>query len=406
MARAGLAALLLFVASHASAEAALPKPGDVIDHTNYRQYEALLSEGAIRWLRDGGFLGEDARVSIRVGETRPAPLPPRYLAASQRHSAGVALGADGDVTGWTAGLPFPAPTEPDLGAKIVWNHYYRWRGDDYVLDTYRTSQTDRLGNQRETRGVFQLLTIAGRTTRAEGEPTELGSNPRRLRWVSRLVFTHPNAARYQTTLSYRYLDPRRDDDVWVYLPSTRRVLRVQGGQRCSPVRGSDFTPDDFFAFDGRVFEQDWKVVGEGQTLAVMHQKHLPPKLDAHGAWPLDEDWELRDVWVVEGHPKDDRYCYGKRRMWIDKENFQVLHADVYDPQGVYWKGFLSSYAQRAAKSGQVGPTWGGTLATDFQSQHLTYVLPGAPEWGLGYELDGSDLTPNDFTPEALLRLGR
>jgi hypothetical protein len=138
----------------------------------------------------------------------------------------------------------------------------------------------------------------------------------------------------------------------------------------------------------------------------MHQKNVPPKLDERGAWPVDEEWELRDVWIVEGTPKDSGYCYGRRRMWVDKESFQVLYADAYDPNDVYWKGFVSSYAERPVASGQVGPVWGGTVATDFQNGHLTYVLPGPSEWGQGYTIDGSDLTPNDFTPEALLRLGR
>jgi hypothetical protein len=398
-----LAALALAPAGRAApADAPLPEPGLRIDRDNARRFSHLMPEFVLRWIVEGAWLGEEARVSLRVGPTRPAPLPASYLAATQRRAGGVMLRPDGMVTGWTAGLPFPEPAPPELAAKIVWNQYYRWRGDQYVIDSYRTLQTDRWGNRRETRGIFELLTLAGRTD-GGGDP-ELPGNGRRLRTASRLIFTHPPQSRWQTTLFYRYLDPKRDDDVYVYLPSTRRVLRVQGGRRCVPVRGSDFTPDDFFGFDGRVWEHEWRVVHEGPALALAHQASLPTRLDARGAWPVDEAWEVRDVWVVEGVPKDGGYCYGRRRLWIDR--FHVFYAEVWDPAGVFWKGFVSTWAHRPVETGESAPVWGGTGAYDFQSRHLTFVTIGRPQSGRGYRIGGSGLGPADFTPGALRRLGR
>jgi hypothetical protein len=56
--------------------------------------------------------------------------------------------------------------------------------------------------------------------------------------------------------------------------------------------------------------------------------------------------------------------------------------------------------------GQAAPVWGGTGAYDFQTRHLTYVTVGEAEMGIGYRINGSDLGLADFTPNALLRLGR
>lgn len=406
-AAAGLvAALALSGAASVGGEPApaLPSAGDVIDAGNVDAHAALLPEYARRWVRDGAWFGEGARPALVVGETRPAPLPASFLEATERHRGEAQLDPERGITGWTAGLPFPEPQEPERAAKILWNHYYRWRGDDYVIDSYRTLQTDRWGNRRETRGVYQLLTVRGRTDRSEAGGFD--RERRGIRTASRLIFTWPPESRWQTTLFYRYLDPTRDDSAWVYLPTTRRVLRVQAGQRCAPVRGSDFTPDDFFGFDGRVWEHRWRVVAEGKALAVVHQRHLPTRLDERNAWPVDEAWELRDVWIVEGVPRDDGYCYGRRRLWIDRESYQVLHADVWDRSGEYWKGFLSIYAHREVGHGQAAPVWGGTGAYDFQTRHLTFVTVGEPEMGIGYRIDGSDLGLADFTPNALLRLGR
>lgn len=397
--------LLLLLAGSLPARATeLAVAGDVIDHANVARYAHLLSEGAVRWIRDGGWLGPRGRVTLRVGATRPTPLPPSYREATRRWSTGIRLTEAGPLEGWVAGMPFPDPQPPRLAEKILWNQYYRWRGDEIVIDGYRTTQTDRRGRRRETRGVFQLLTLSGRS--APDAPPELGRNLRALRTASKLIFTHPPTSRWQTTLFYRYADPRRDDDVYLYLPSTRRVLRVQGGRRCAPVRGSDFTPDDFFGFDGRVYEHVWRLVGEAEVLALVHQERLPPRLDAYGIWPVGESFEVREVWIVEETPKDAGYCYGRRRLWIDRETFHVLYADVWDRSGVYWKGFLSTYAHRAIESGEAAPVWGGTGAYDFQSGHSTFVTIGPPELGGGYRIDGHTLGVTDFTPGALLRRGR
>ncbi len=39
--------------------------------------------------------------------------------------------------------------------------------------------------------------------------------------------------------SYRYLDPDKQDDSWLYLPSLRRVRRLSAAQRSDALFGQD-----------------------------------------------------------------------------------------------------------------------------------------------------------------------
>jgi hypothetical protein len=133
---------------------------------------------------------------------------------------------------------------------------------------------------------------------------------------------------------------------------------------------------------------------------------VPVELDEHGVWPADEQWELRPVWIVEGVPRDSGYCYGRRRLWIDRETSMVLYADTWDHKGDYWRGFVSTYTHQLLGDGQRGPVWTGTGGYNFQVGHATYVTIGPPERGLGYRVNASDLSLADFTPVALLRTGR
>jgi hypothetical protein len=41
-----------------------------------------------------------------------------------------------------------------------------------------------------------------------------------------------------------YDDPQRLPEVYVFVPSLRRSLRLSAGARCAPAQGTDFTTDD------------------------------------------------------------------------------------------------------------------------------------------------------------------
>jgi hypothetical protein len=45
-------------------------------------------------------------------------------------------------------------------------------------------------------------------------------------------------------------------------------------------------------------------------------------------------WEVRDVYVVDVFPLPamGHYCYGHRVLFIDRQTWNIVASDLYDPQ--------------------------------------------------------------------------
>jgi hypothetical protein len=105
-------------------QAPLPA-GTVINTQNWQQYKDYMP----LWMQ-ALFSGQYSyklgpKQQIVVGPTIPKTLPKAYLADTEKYSSQVRLKElpEGStlIQNYTAGLPFPHPTEPDLGSKILWN---------------------------------------------------------------------------------------------------------------------------------------------------------------------------------------------------------------------------------------------------------------------------------------------
>src|ERR1700676_3477298 len=116
------AALALADSGEVPLEQQPPLPeGTVITTQNWQQYKDYMPEW-MQWLFFGQFyfkLGPNDQ--IVVGPPTPKALPKTYVANTERYSGQVKLKVldDGGTLpeNYTAGLPFPNPTEPHLGDK-------------------------------------------------------------------------------------------------------------------------------------------------------------------------------------------------------------------------------------------------------------------------------------------------
>ena len=72
------------------------------------------------------------------------------------------------------------------------------------------------------------------------------------------------------------LDPLRQDDLWLYLPSLRRVRRLSSAQRSEALFGQDIDVDSYGGYAGQIPWFTWKFVGEKPMLASLHGENLPP----------------------------------------------------------------------------------------------------------------------------------
>ncbi len=123
------------------------------------------------------------------------------------------------------------------------------------------------------------------------------------------------------------------DDLWIYLPSMRRVRRLVSSNRADPWVGSDFSFGDILGHK----VQDWQ-----------HK--------VSGAEKLAED----DAWVIESIPATPGIArdtgYGRRRSWIRKSDNSLLRGEIFSTSGALLKAVAcADFRVMDAQSRKVQP---------------------------------------------------
>ena len=102
-----------------------------------------------------------------------------------------------------------------------------------------------------------------RAEAGEAEPERL---PRRSR--ASIPILEPFDLKGVGALGNRYIDPGKQDDSWLYLPSLRRVRRLSTAQRSDALFGQDTDVDSYYGYAGHIAWMDWKFLGEQELLGV------------------------------------------------------------------------------------------------------------------------------------------
>jgi len=376
----GLLAIASILVSTSSARSDV-KPGDRFDASNVAQIDSLISPG-VRWCVEHG-------MPIRVVESRKIEMPKAYREATDKYSAQVRLSADGrTLENYVAGTPFPNidRDDPQAATKVMWNYDRRGLAtDDLDIRNFDADTGTIFGGGKE-------MSI---------ERHYLLDHLRRLNYVGRL-YIDPKPSKpsednvqYRQSLhpilepfdlmgvgvtSYRYLDPDKQDDSWLYLPALRRVRRLSAAQRSDSLFGQDSDLDSYYGYDGHPGWMDWRLLGEKEVVGVVHAERYPVKwAPGGGSFAFDEVWETRPVYVIEGKSKFPQYAYSKRVLFIDKEAWVVLFSDIYDRGGRLWKVWINDYSFRHQAPGgktvypdemAFGPA---IMMVDVQLSHVTHA---------------------------------
>src|SRR5581483_836306 len=98
--------------------------GTAITQENWQVAQSVLSQQLVEAVHAG-------ELSILVQETTDLPVSQEYQAATRASAQGVMLDADGNVSQYHAGLPFPIldPADTRAGLKAAWNARYAESGD-------------------------------------------------------------------------------------------------------------------------------------------------------------------------------------------------------------------------------------------------------------------------------------
>jgi outer membrane lipoprotein-sorting protein len=118
-----------------------------------------------------------------------------------------------------------------------------------------------------------------------------------------------------------YLSPPReqgtkmlklDDQLWIFSPSTDRIIQISGHMLRQSVMGSDLSYEDMM--------EDPHLLN-----------HYTGKLDG------EENFEERICWIITLTANTPDVAYQTQKIWVDKERFIPLKKELYAKSGVLLK---------------------------------------------------------------------
>jgi len=194
------------------------------------------------------------------------------------------------IAGLIAALTLPASAWALTAIEIMDKNFVVGKYADSTSDTTMTL-TNKSGQQRvrKTFGTSKL-------------DTNGIDNKRMTR------FLEPTDVKGTVSLLVEHSD--KDDDIWIYLPSVKKVRRLISSNKKDSFVGTDFSYGD--------------VIGH----KVKEWNHTIVK---------EEDVDGKPCYVIESTPKDatvkTNTGYSKRIGWIQKDNFVTVKAVAYDEAG-------------------------------------------------------------------------
>ena len=144
-----------------------------------------------------------------------------------------------------------------------------------------------------------------------------------------LVIVEPENIRGIAVLSWTYRDPDKDRDIWLWLPSLRKVRKTSQAEADEPFMGTEWTTEE-------VSTREWadetykKLPGRKFTGYVSHYNNKTYHKNI-------------DCYVIEARPKRKDWYYSKRIVWLDKSFGGLIYDEVFNRVGKKHRVFLKEY---------------------------------------------------------------
>ncbi len=367
--RTALFASLALMASSGAGFADV-KPGDVVTAANAGEVRGLVPDELAQYT-----IENFPELEMTIVATEDYPVHPKYVEATVKYACQASLGAKGELVNYVAGQPFPfsewaktatqhrcdlTPDDPQIGTKLAWNFNFRWQaGGTHMPHTGQSFWRGKGDNTwKIAQGEYRRTYFSHRADLLPGT-TDLVPGTK-LEFAEYNETTAPFDMRGQRFLVYRYKNPlEKDDDIWAYVPSLRRVRRIVSSERADSLFGTDFTFEDLYLFSGHVWEHEWRYQGDPTVLAPMDSRRTCFPLNVPGSQLGDdaqffackfgpyralpfvgETWQKRTTVKLEQTPKSPAHPYSRRILWYDKETFSPLMSIAWDrdakPYRVGW----------------------------------------------------------------------
>ncbi len=365
-----IAAVALAAAVALSVPAVAEETGKswILNSNNWQQAKDLLPEVVLNRVKNGDYW---YKVETVDPEQFKHNYSEKFWQASEENAGKYDVDAatcglkdvkTGKMPDFYYGYPFlhVDPKEPRAACKMAWNFEAANAMIEGAGATFTLNGLDKTGEFKRLKLWLHFNYYLGRT----GGPIP---NPEGLRYEDMSHAIEPQDIDGVAGLTKRLNDWTSQDEEWAYVPTTRRVRRINAATRSDPVGGLDIFADDLNCYGGKVEYYKWKLIGEGQVLAPM----LSPKplkqhwINDHRAeieipyfkaayetpgakgvpWNVVENLVMvpRPVWILQGESDDPYYNFGKVIMYMDKDMYRIWWKLVHNRAGEYFYNAACAY---------------------------------------------------------------
>ena len=326
------------------------------------------------WQHRDVFFHEGMQLEIGPCHRRFA-IPGFFEKATAEESGKVKLDAEGNLSGYVAGLPFPPdaidPAAKDAGTRWAWNLALRYRGAGPIGKFRITDLPSRIGTPETYLGTFFWFQTAGRSDLLASGSAQAALTD--ALWAAGGRFDEPMNAR---ELAWRQIRPgktlddfEQSDDTFVYVPTMRkprraattwvdglytprfRISGVESAGGAMPFGGDQYgvqgsinptggvsaaTSENLRrGFEGMTLRPNayrWIFKGERDVLAPLNGANpgYPENPDRNfgesGLSVASDRWDIRHAVVIEGVAKrDDEADVGRVTIYMDWQTQQPLY---------------------------------------------------------------------------------
>ena len=239
---------------------------------------------------------------------------------------------------WHGGYPFPRPSGPQKAWQIMYNVEKRYLnfGLDFLILGFNHGYTKDLQMDFDCDYIVRHHRLAGR---AYMKPYGFFDDRAQKRGEFRsfiMPFLSPRDIAGQVQSALYFLDPEKSDQIYMYIPSLRRVRKLSATDSQDPIAGQDVIYDDNEGFMQKLsptrYPYETTVLEETEFLVAFVEDGSPyatsDTVEIKGL-----KFQRRPVYVVEMKQLDPNYVYSRRVFYIDQEtwaHYMVVNYDQKD----------------------------------------------------------------------------
>ncbi len=332
---------------------------------------------------------------IRINETEYIPKdewPGVHISirdnATEFYKGEPYIDEKGHIQNYNAGIPFPGSKK---GIELAWNLVKARNFGEKMWCGFVTAVINKKGHTdyavvENTYFWFNGLLYADNGSLYLPNKNQYES-------FNAVGYNAPYDLRGSIPLTHRYDNPDKADDMWLYLPSQRKVRRLSTTQRWDRLPGGfDFTYDSILCFQGKPTHYEWKYLGRKMLLCGHNSAYNLQQIKYKPGGLPDQQYQRVNTVALQYIPKNFSPI-SKAVLYLDPEAYFPYYAEFYDKKGVPFR--FDGNIWSVDNDGLIHP--GSMLVVDLQRIHSSnnYI------YDTRNNLDAEHIQPSFFSIEHL-----